>query len=180
MAELQAIDELVRERTELTIHSGLSLQLPPAGESALANIWNSDSSLQHSGLNSLSALARMEVAGMLAGHLPRRNPIPIPLRPRPAERELYLEFLRDAVMFHAFSAIVERPKLQTITPAEVLTYERRIMQAEKLAGLFYELTGATLNRDELAELRNIQKSLAQIGKPIRDSLTIGASLSDPG
>ncbi len=174
--ELSAIDEIVQQRPELTIHSGLCLQFPAAAESPLADFGDTKDDLAHSGVHAVSALARLEIAAMLAGHLPRRASIPRPLLPRPDERADYVEFLRDAVLFHAYAigTTAGQAASRPFTKADTFTYERRVKQAERLTRLLYQLEQTNLTSKERSELRMIQRRLVQISETVRNSLAIGA------
>jgi hypothetical protein len=127
-SEIAVYDELIRERPELAVHTNLSRRFP-TGSSTLNEPDEPGATFERRGLRWLTALARVELAAMLAAFTSVQNPFQ-QVGAGTFDIEEYRELLLDGSRCH-YWALQQDPALRAaldgaLPDQGVLRYSRRL------------------------------------------------------
>lgn len=125
-AELQAADELVRDRDELAIYTNLSRFIEPPGRREAEQPTAADDTFERRGLEWVIGLARLEHQAMLVGFTANPSPL-VALLPPPRPAEAYTELLLDGARMHYWAWRKARDQAKGALPegADLVSEARR-------------------------------------------------------
>jgi hypothetical protein len=161
--ELNAINEIIRERDEFTIYSNLSNQLPTNGASG--SVSGQESVGTRRGLAWVIALARVEFGAIVAGFTPHPNPYMF-VNPRAYDFRQSIELLLDGALTHREALMQDRDFRDVAEVGgpimETLAYSRRVRIAGKMLEGAMKAGTASYSPSQVAELDRYHKDLNKV------------------
>lgn len=163
-AELEAMDRLLRHYDEYAVYTNLARRVEPQATSLREVALKQGDTFKREGLSWMMALARVEVAAMLAGFTATDQPFEA-VRPTAFEKLAYSELLFDGMKMH-YWALANDPAYVRIrseaTPtSETLTYARRLKVARRFLEATAKNAAGRLSPRQLAELKQWDAELNQ-------------------
>jgi hypothetical protein len=163
--ELQAFDEIVKERAELTVFVNLSRQLRRAPSSLDESPLQAGDNFERRGLPWIMALARVELGSILAAYTYVRRPYEAVAGTR-YDMAQYAEFLLDGLRMH-YWALANDPDLPRIAQRfvanqESLAYIRRMTLAQAFFDAASRIAASDYAPVQVAELTQWRSTLNKV------------------
>jgi hypothetical protein len=163
--DLKTIDEIIAERREFTIFTNLSRRLEKGKSTLTEKPKKPGDNFKRQGLAWVVALARVEVAAMLAGFTRTKRPFEKVGATR-FDLPAYGEMLLDGLRTHYWSLAAD-PRLRDVTRGrltlgQLLTYSRRLLLARSFHDAVVRIGKGTFNNAQQAELKTWGRNLEKL------------------
>lgn len=173
--DLRTIDEIITERKEFTIFTNLSRRVEKGKSSLTERPKKPGDNFKRQGLAWVMALARVEVAAMLAAFT-RTDHAFEKVGPTRFELAAYGEMLLDGLRTHYWSLAAD-PRLKDLTKGrltlrQMLTYSRRLLLARSFHDAVVRLGKGNFNNAQQAELKTWQRNLERLHGKILSRIQI--------
>ncbi len=173
--EFSAIDEIIKSEPEFKVYTNLSRRLQRAPSSLAEKPAREKDDFSRQGFKWVTALARVEVGGMLASFTSHPTPFAA-VAGKGYDKEEYAELLVDGARTH-YWALVNDPQLKSIVrkfnpDAKSLTYLRRLNLANALIKAAVGIAPQHFTPLQLAEVQAYLKPIDDSRKSIRTAITV--------
>lgn len=173
--DLKTIDEIIAERREFTIFTNLSRRVEKGRSTLTEKPKKPGDDFKRQGLSWVVALARVEVAAMLAAFTRTKRPFE-KVGPSRFELPAYGEMLLDGLRTHYWSLAAD-PRLRDVTKGrltlrQMLTYSRRLLLARSFHDAVIRLGKGSFNNAQQAELKTWGRNLGKLHGKILSRIQI--------
>ena len=176
--EMDAINEIIKSEPEFKIYTNLARKLPMPPSSLAERPQNEQDDFSRHGFKWVTALARVELGGMLAGF--SLHPAPFAaVAGKGYDAEEYMELLVDGARTH-YWAMVNDPKFKQILRkfepnGETLTYLRRLNLTEAFIGAAVAIAPQKYAPVQVAEFQSFLKPIKDARQNLRLSIELHLS-----
>lgn len=162
--EFQAINEIVSERDEFTVYSGLSRRSLGTARGFSVADDPAGKNFERRGVVWITALARVELGSILAALTPVARPFDL-TGPSEIERAAYAELLLDGAQSH-YAALSTDENLALVARrapgTEMLRYIRRLSLVRHMLDAGARAVGAQMTPTQLAVVAGADRDLASM------------------